>query len=138
MIDPEEDEMVTDRSEARPRIVAACPWCGSGTPLSVVGDGMGNQSLCCTACGCKGPPTPIGGDFVVADEGAISRWSHRSAKPCQVDPAVSKRIRHAVAFQALLGERLSPDTNVSLRLADLDHILKAAGAPIMEQQQHAA
>ena len=118
--------MTAESPQSSRRMVSACPWCGSGTPLTFVGDGMGSIALTCTACGCKGPPMPIEGDFKDADERALSRWSHRARAARRTEPDTLQRIERAIAVQRILHEELHPEACVPIRLSDLQKLMHAA------------
>lgn len=107
------------------RAAAACPWCGSGTPLALAGDGMGNVTLCCTVCGCKGPPMPISGDFAEADEAAIVRWSARKRHQPPINAEILARIERSVAVARFVHGEDYRSASISMRLDDLISVLSA-------------
>ncbi len=113
-----------------PRSAAACPWCGAGTALMPTGDGIGNMVLTCTACGCKGPPMPITGDFADADLAAVTRWSIRPAMPPRIGAEAVDRIRRCCAVQALLHGPDEIDASVPVRMGDLRQLLQAANVSL--------
>ena len=103
------------------RVVAACPWCGSGTPLKVAGDGFGRLSLSCLKCRCRGPEVPIAGDFDQADESAIAGWSTRSSVPSESIHRVTAAVNLAALMQ---GGTLRPETEVPVRFDDLLRLIR--------------
>jgi len=110
------------------RVISACPWCGDGTELSILGDGLGGLFVMCTNCGCRGPAAPIEKEFSEAREMAISRWSSRAPR---VAPDVVERLTRATAMAALLnGGDLKHDAEVSVQHADLKKLLPDNGGSV--------
>lgn len=113
-----------------PRTAAACPWCGAGTALEPIGDGLGNVALTCTACGCKGPAMPIRDEFAAADQAAVARWSSRSSPAARLAPDAVERIARAVAVHRLLHGAGGTGSAVPVRIDDLVALLRAANVPL--------
>ncbi|MET0268794.1 MAG: Lar family restriction alleviation protein [Sphingomonas sp.] len=113
-----------DDSKPQARAVASCPWCGSGTKLSVSGDGFGGTLISCLNCGCKGPAVAIGEDFATSDEQAIRRWSTRPRPRIAVPGDLLRRVHDSIALQTLMGS-VEAGTPVSLPYGDLALLLSA-------------
>jgi hypothetical protein len=113
--------MAEGESKRAQGVIAGCPWCGDGTPLTFKGDGFGGVSLCCLKCNCRGPAAPIESDFSEADDNALASWSARSA----IDGEVLSRVKMATELATLLnGGKTSPATEVPVRLGDLVKIIR--------------
>lgn len=106
------------------RQVAACPWCGAGSDLGIVGDGFGGVALSCARCGARGPCVPLG-DVAASDEAAIAHWSRRSRPVLPAD--LVERVRVAIGLHRLTAT-LSADAAISVAYGDLDVLLRAASA----------
>jgi hypothetical protein len=114
-------EMTDRTSDRAPAVVAGCPWCGDGTPLTLKGDGFGGVALCCLQCNCRGPSTVIEGDFAEADSKAIQSWSTRSG----IESEVLKRVRAAAQLATLLNDgKTAASTEVPVRYSDLVKIIR--------------
>lgn len=106
--------------------IAQCPWCRSADGLKLSGDGLGAVVVCCSLCGCKGPPARIEGDFDQTDRHALQRWSSRDVKP-PLDADLVQQVRTAVQLHRMMGSGIDEHAFVSVPYAVLERIIAGAG-----------
>jgi hypothetical protein len=104
---------------------ALCPWCQSSEGLKLSSDGVGAILVCCSLCGCKGPPVPIESSFAEADLNALHRWSSQHLK-APFDPALIEDVRAAVRLHSIISSPLAEHASVAVPYTVLHKIIDGA------------